>query len=139
MILLYIYMDHLFQLLRNLKFLGILLDRKFSFIPHIKYLKAKCLKALNLLKVLSHTSWGADWTTLLKIYQSLVRSKLVKILAHKEIVLCWIPSHIGIQGNEMVDKQAKTSLSFEPTAFKISFSNFKPSINKCILDQWQTS
>ena len=34
------------------------------------------LKALNLLKVLSHTSWGADWTTLLKLYRSLVRSKL---------------------------------------------------------------
>ena len=27
------------------KFLGILFDRKLSFIPHIKYLKAKCLKA----------------------------------------------------------------------------------------------
>ena len=52
---------------------------------------------------------------------------------------CWIPSHIGIQGNEMVDKQAKTSLSLEPTSFKIPFSNFKPSINKYILDQWQTS
>ena len=38
--------------------------------------KAKCLKALNLLKVLSHTSWGADQTTLLKLYWSLVRSKL---------------------------------------------------------------
>ena len=56
------------------KFLGILFDRKLSFIPHIKYLKAKCLKALNLLKVLSHTSWGADRTTLLKLYRSLVRS-----------------------------------------------------------------
>ena len=58
------------------KFLGILFDRKLSFIPYIKYLKAKCLKALNLLKVLSHTSWGADQTTLLKLYRSLVRSKL---------------------------------------------------------------
>ena len=58
------------------KFLGILFDRKLSFIPHIKYLKAKCLKALNLLKVLSHTSWGADRTTLLKLYWFLVRSKL---------------------------------------------------------------
>ena len=36
---------------------------------------AKCLK-LNLLKVLSHTSWGADRTTLLKLYRSLVQSKL---------------------------------------------------------------
>ena len=58
------------------KFLGILYNRKLSFIPHIKYLRAKCLKALNLLNVLSHTSWGADRTTLLKIYWSLVRSKL---------------------------------------------------------------
>ena len=57
------------------KFPGIIFDRKLSFIPHIKYLKAKCLKALNLLKVLSHTSWGADRTTLLKLYWSLVWSK----------------------------------------------------------------
>ena len=58
------------------KFLGVIFDRKLSFIPHIKYMKAKCLKALNLLKVLSHTSWGADRTTLLHLYRSLIRSKL---------------------------------------------------------------
>ena len=39
----------------------------------------------------------------------------------------------------MVDKQARTSLSLEPTSFKIPFSNFKPSINKYILEEWQTS
>ena len=32
------------------KFFGILFDRKLSFIPYIKYLKAKCLKALNTFK-----------------------------------------------------------------------------------------
>ena len=58
------------------KFLGVLFDRKLSFIPHIKYLKARCLKALNLLKVLSHTDWGADRTVLLQLYRSLIRSKL---------------------------------------------------------------
>ena len=58
------------------KFLGVIFDKKLSFIPHIKYLKAKCLKALNLLKVLSHTSWGADRTTLLHLYRFLIRSKL---------------------------------------------------------------
>ena len=30
----------------------------------------------------------------------------------------------------MVDRQAKTSFSLEPTSFKIPFSNFEPSINK---------
>ena len=39
----------------------------------------------------------------------------------------------------MVDKQVKTSLSLEPNCFKISYSNFKPSINKYILEEWQTS
>ena len=39
----------------------------------------------------------------------------------------------------MVDKQAKTSLSLVPTSFKITFSYFKPSINKYILEEWQTS
>ena len=37
----------------------------------------------------------------------------------------------------MIDQQAKTSLLLEPTSFKISFSNFKPSINKYIFEEWQ--
>jgi len=58
------------------KFLGVIFDSKLSFIPHIRYLKDKCMKAINLLKVLSNTSWGADQQTLLHLYRSLIRSKL---------------------------------------------------------------
>ena len=58
------------------KFLGVIFDKKLSFILHIKYLKAKCHKALKLLRVVAHTDWGADRSTLLKLYRSLVRSKL---------------------------------------------------------------
>ena len=72
---LYLY-GSLIPVVDEAKFLGVIFDRKLSFIPHIKYLKAKCLKALNLLKVLSHTSWGADRTVLLHLYRSLIRSKL---------------------------------------------------------------
>ena len=39
----------------------------------------------------------------------------------------------------MVDQQAKTSLSLKPSSFKIPFSNFKPSINKYILEEWLNS
>ena len=42
----------------------------------IKYLKARCQKSLNILEVPSRTEWGADRTKLLKLYRSLVRSKL---------------------------------------------------------------
>ena len=58
------------------KFLGLTFDSKLTFLPHIKMLKAKCLKALNILKVVSSTDWGADKTILLNLYRSLIRSKL---------------------------------------------------------------
>jgi hypothetical protein len=58
------------------KFLRIKFDSKLSFIPHLQYLKDKCLEALNLLRVVLHADWGADDTTLLRLYRSLIRSKL---------------------------------------------------------------
>jgi len=50
------------------KFLGVVFDRKLSFIPHIKHLKDKCTKALNLLRVLAHPSWAADQETLFYLF-----------------------------------------------------------------------
>lgn len=58
------------------KFLGLLFDSKLTFVPHIKKLKTKCTKALNLIKVVANTDWGADRKVLLRLYRSLVRSKL---------------------------------------------------------------
>ena len=72
---LYLY-GSLIPVVYDFKFLRLIFDRKLSFIPHIKYFKAKCLKALNLLKVLSHTNWGADRNVLLQLYRSIIRSKL---------------------------------------------------------------
>ena len=78
--------------------------------------------SLSVLKAMNHTS--SKNPQIQKLLE-----KCHELLAYKEIALCWIPSHISIQGNEMLDKQAKTSLSLEPASFKIPFSNFKPSIN----------
>ncbi|KAG1677304.1 RNA-directed DNA polymerase from mobile element jockey [Nymphon striatum] len=39
-------------------------------------LKSKCLRALNLLRILSNTNWGADRKVMLRFYRSLIRSKL---------------------------------------------------------------
>ena len=73
-------------------------------------------ESLSVLKAMNHTSPKNPQI------QKLLE-KCHERLVNKEIVLCLIPSYIGIQGNEMVDKQAKTSFSLEPTFFKIPFSN----------------
>ena len=64
------------EVVPEFKFLGLLFDSKLSFIPHINYLSNKCHKALNLLRVVSSMDWGADRNVLLRLYRTLVRSKL---------------------------------------------------------------
>ena len=58
------------------RFLGLVFDSRLTWVPHLKQLKTKCVQALNILKVLSHSSWGADRTQMLKLYRSLILSKL---------------------------------------------------------------
>ena len=58
------------------KFLGVIFDRRLSFVPHLKYVTKKALKALNILKVVGNTEWGADRKVMLRLYTSLNRSKL---------------------------------------------------------------
>ena len=58
------------------KFLRIIFDKKLTFIPHLKYLKTKCNKTLQLLHVVAHKEWGVDQNTLLLLHKSLIRSKL---------------------------------------------------------------
>ncbi|GFW64528.1 probable RNA-directed DNA polymerase from transposon X-element [Trichonephila clavipes] len=56
----------------DVRFLGVIFDRRLTFLPHILHLRKKCEKSLNLLKVLSNTSWGADRPSLLRVYRAIV-------------------------------------------------------------------
>ncbi|GFT03523.1 probable RNA-directed DNA polymerase from transposon X-element [Trichonephila clavipes] len=60
----------------DVRFLGVIFDRRLTFLPHILHLRKRCEKSLNLLKVLSNTSWGADRTSLLRVYQAIVLSRI---------------------------------------------------------------
>ena len=64
------------KVVKEVKFLGVIFDNKLSFKPHIAMLKEKCSKALDIIKVVANTKWGADKNTLLHLYRSLIRSKL---------------------------------------------------------------
>lgn len=58
------------------KFLGLNFDKKLTWEHHIISIKTIALKKLNILRILSGTTWGSDRATLLKLYRALVCSKL---------------------------------------------------------------
>ena len=60
----------------NSKFLGIILDQKLNWKEHIQKQKSDCVKQLGILRCISRTDWGADRVTMLRLYRSLIRSKL---------------------------------------------------------------
>ena len=57
----------------------------------------------------------------------------------KGILFCWLPSHVGIKGNEAADIKAKASLDLEISNFELPYTDFKPFINRYILSKWQMS
>ncbi|OOY58143.1 hypothetical protein BOW02_12450 [Solemya velum gill symbiont] len=65
-----------FPAAKEFKFLGLLLDPKFTFLPIIYYIRTKCRKSMDILKFLSSTDWGFDRYTLLMLYRAIVLSKL---------------------------------------------------------------
>ena len=60
------------------KFLGITLDPKLSFIPHIKQLRIKCNQTIQLLRTIAHTDWGADKKNPKKTNQTIQMSNRIK-------------------------------------------------------------
>ena len=85
--------------------------------------------SLSVFKSLDYTSSkNAQIQKLLEKHHDLSKSN--------EIIYCCIPSHIGIAGNENVDQKAKDSLNLHPINFPLPFSNFKPFINRYIVNNY---
>ena len=52
------------------------LDQRLWWKEHIDHIKTKCTKSLDLIKCLSKTRWGSDRDMLMRLYRSLIRSKI---------------------------------------------------------------
>ena len=58
------------------KFLGVIFDNRLTWNHHINYIKDRCEKDLQLLRIISYNRDSSDYTTLKHIYTSLILSKI---------------------------------------------------------------
>lgn len=61
---------------KEAKFLGMIFDHNLSWQNHIDNLVKRCQKDINLMKLISGPSFGADKKTLIQFYTALIRSKI---------------------------------------------------------------
>ena len=64
------------QVRESTRYLSLIIDKRLNWKDHVDHLRAKCTSSVNLIKHVSHLSWGADRKTLQQLYTTLVQSKL---------------------------------------------------------------
>ena len=60
----------------EVRYLGLIFDSRLTWLPHLRNLRLRCSKSLDILRVVSRQAWGADRTVLLRLYRALIRSKI---------------------------------------------------------------
>ena len=55
---------HILEIVKEVKFLGIIFDCRLTWLNHIQYIHTKCIKILNCMRLLTGTKWGANSYTL---------------------------------------------------------------------------
>ena len=57
---------------------------------------------------------------------------------HKTVIFCWLPSHMGISGNERADSAAKAALQKDVSDCLISYTDAYQYISQYVRDLWQS-
>ena len=93
-------------------FLGIILDCRLRFHTHALHIKSKATKRLNILRAVSHTTWGGDRVTLLRVYTSLIRS----VLEYNSFIL----TYLATSNQRKLDTVQNSALRLISGAFSTS-------------------
>ena len=71
---------------------------------------------------------------------------IIKLLDHLQrlkndgfiIHFCWVPSHVGIKGNEEADRIAKEALNKrESSRYSFPYKDYVPKVKDFIRNKWQ--
>jgi ribonuclease HI len=88
--------------------------------------------SLSCLQAIKHPCWKNP------VILDIIEKTHILLVAGKEVKLCWLPSHVGIKGNEAADRAAKTALLLDiDQDIRLPYSDFKQIINKYFQHAWQ--
>ena len=86
--------------------------------------------SISVLQSLKYTKLGNP--QIVKIF-----NKLNCFIHSKKMLFCWIPSHIGIQGNDKADSLAKAAINMTPDKnIKTPYTDLKPKIKQIVTKKW---
>lgn len=72
----FVFHNNTLEYVESHKFLGMIFDQKLNWKCHIEHLKMTCQKSLNLMRVIAAKNLGADYSMLMRVYKSLIRSRI---------------------------------------------------------------
>lgn len=73
------------------------------------------------------------------LVQTILATLQLILCRSMSVSFCWVPAHVGVQGNESADGEARAAVSLVAPNRPIPFRDYFPYIRKALIKDWQNA